>query len=59
MNKKRAISVLALIVVLALAVGILVACNHYEWNSVGMGESGANVVSNGGLGVARGTKCVF
>lgn len=59
MNKKRAISVLALIVVLALAVGILVACNHYEWNSVGMGESGANVVSNGGYVVEQGKYVYF
>lgn len=59
MNKKRLFSIVALIVVLALAVGVLVACNSYKWDSIGMGDSSANVVSNGGYYVEQGRYVYF
>lgn len=59
MNKKRLFSIMTLIVVLALTVGVLVACNSYKWDSIGMGDSSANVVSNGGYYVEQGKYVYF
>lgn len=59
MNKKRAITLIALIAVLAVAATVLAACDVYTWNSIGMGDSSANVVSNGGYYVEQGNYVYF
>ena len=59
MNRKKVISVVSLIVVLAAVASVLVACNYYKWDSVGAGDSGANVVSNGGYFVQQGGYVYF
>ena len=58
MSKKKTIIVVALIVLLAAAV-VLTACNSYKWDSIGAGDSGAAVVSNGGYYVEQGRYAYF
>ena len=48
MKRKKVIAIVAVIATLAVAATLLAACNVYEWNSIGMGDSSAKVVSNGG-----------
>lgn len=57
--KKRLISVLAAIMLLVICVTALVACNHYEWNGIGGGDSRAASVSNGGFFVKQGNYAYF
>lgn len=57
--KKKLISVLAVIVLLTICVTALVACNHYEWNSIGGGDSRAASESNGGTIVKQGNYAYF
>ena len=59
MKNKKAIMIVALIAVLAVAAGVLAACNVYEWSGIGMGESSADVVSNGGYYVEQGKYVYF
>ena len=59
MKRKKVIAIVALALVLALAAGVLAACNSYEWNSIGMGDSSASVVSNGGYYVEQGKYVYF
>lgn len=59
MNRKRVITVIALVAVLAVAAAVLTACDVYSWNSIGMGDSSANVVSNGGYYVEQGNYVYF
>lgn len=53
MKKKLAAISAALVVVLALTIA-LVACNEYKWQSIGAGDSSAEVQSNGGYAVRQG-----
>ena len=59
MKRKKVIAIVALALVLALAAGVLAACNSYEWNSIGMGVSSASGVSNGGYYVEQGRYVYF
>lgn len=59
MNKKRAITILALVLVLAVAVTVLAACDVYKQDSIGGGDGTANVVSNGGYVVKQGSYIYF
>lgn len=59
MKRKKVIAIVALALVLALTAGVLAACNSYEWNSIGMGDSSASVVSNGGYYVEQGKYVYF
>lgn len=59
MNKKRVITVIALIAMLAVAASVLAACDVYTWKSIGAGDSSANVVSNGGYYVEQGKYVYF
>ena len=59
MKSKKVIAIVALALVLALAAGVLAACNSYEWNNIGMGDSSASVVSNGGYYVEQGKYVYF
>ncbi len=53
MKKKIAIISAVLVVTLALT-ALLVACNSYKWDSIGMGDGRAEVESNGGYAVKQG-----
>lgn len=53
MKKRTAIIAAALVVALALTFA-LVACDKYEWKSIGAGDSAAEVESNGGYAVKQG-----
>lgn len=52
--KKKLFSVFAIIVVMAIAITCLVACNPYKWDSIGGGDANAPVQSNGGYIVRQG-----
>ena len=59
MKRKKVIAIVAVIATLAVAATLLAACNVYEWNSIGMGDSSAKVVSNGGYYVEQGDYVYF
>lgn len=52
--KKKLFSVFAVVIVAALCVATLIACNPYKANSIGSGDSDATVESNGGYVVKQG-----
>ena len=59
MKRNKVIALIALVIVLAVAAAVLVACNVYEWDGIGMGDSAADVVSNGGYYVEQGKYVYF
>ena len=60
MKRKKVIVIVALIATLAIAATLLAACNDvYVWDGIGMGESQAKVVSNGGYYVEQGKYVYF
>ena len=60
MKRKKVIVIVALIATLAIAAALLAACNDvYVWDGIGMGESQAKVVSNGGYYVEQGKYVYF
>ncbi len=59
MKRNRMIALIALVIVLAVAATVLAACNVYEWDGIGMGDSSADVVSNGGYYVEQGKYVYF
>lgn len=56
---KKLVKVLAIATLLVVCVAALVACNAYEWNSIGGGDSNATVESNGGYFVKQGNYAYF
>ncbi len=54
MNKKHVISTIAVALILVLVLGVLVACNKYEWEGTGPADSSKPVESNGGYYVRQG-----
>lgn len=56
---KKIFRVLAIVTLLALCVTAFVACNKYDWNSIGGGDSTAQAVSNGGYMVQQGKYIYF
>lgn len=59
MKRNKVIAIVALVAVLAVAATVLAACNVYEWDSIGGGDSSAAVVSNGGYYVEQGKYVYF
>ena len=57
--KKKLMILIALIALIAVLGVVLAACNVYEWSGIGMGESSADVVSNGGYYVEQGKYVYF
>lgn len=57
--KKRVTVLIALVAVLVVAAVALAACDIYKQNSIGMGDSDAAVVSNGGYYVEQGDYAYF
>lgn len=56
---KKVLGVFAVIVVLVLSLTALVACNSYEWSSIGGGNPSEASVSNGGYFVRQGNYAYF
>ena len=59
MKRNKVIALIALVIVLAVAAAVLAACNVYEWDGIGMGDSAADVMSNGGYYVEQGNYVYF
>lgn len=59
MKRNKVIAIVALVAVFAVAATVLAACNVYEWDSIGGGDSSAAVVSNGGYYVEQGKYVYF
>lgn len=57
--KKRIISFIALFALVAVLATCLIACNSYKWDSIGGGDSNAEVESNGGYFVRQGKYAYF
>ena len=51
--KKKVLIILALVVA-ALSLFVLAACNEYEWGPISGGDKSGNVMSNGGFAVKQG-----
>lgn len=58
MKKKKIFAILTVLVVAVCAIA-LAGCNAYEWKTIGGGNSGANVESNGGTVVKQGNHLYF
>lgn len=54
MNKKHVISIIAVALIIVLALGVLVACNKYEWEGTTPADSSKPAESNGGYYVRQG-----
>lgn len=52
--KKKIIGVVSALVLVVVLAACLVACNPYEWKSIGGGDASADVISNGGYVVKQG-----
>ncbi|MCQ2602486.1 MAG: hypothetical protein MJ193_01020, partial [Clostridia bacterium] len=59
MNKKRIFGLIALVLTVAVLATVLVACNKYEWASIGGGDANAATLSNGGYYVEQGNYAYF
>jgi len=57
--KRKVIGIVAAVLVLAISISVLAACNNYKWDSIGAGDSSAATISNGGYYVQQGKYAYF